>query len=202
MVDEVFRQGVEQAGVRWRVREREVVDGLDQPDAEVVGPDAVDEAAGEVRIVRRPHPLPEFLSRVAPVLEGIVGPPSALAPADRPSPGGGTLADPLPRPVPAVVDEHLADRVELVVLLTLAFARRVYGIDCIAASPGWHRGPPAGTHWRRPGSRPASSGRSGACGIGHIRGGRPGTRPPPSRPTFQWHRLRRRQNRSSVFLST
>ena len=63
--DEVGRQGVEQPRVRGRVGDREAVDRVDQPDSEVDGPDAVDEAAGEVGVVGLRQPGEEPLARVA-----------------------------------------------------------------------------------------------------------------------------------------
>ena len=72
MGDEVGRQGVEQPGVRGRVGDREAVDRVDQADAEVDGPDAVDEAAGEVGVVGRREPVEEPLAGVAAV--GQLGP--------------------------------------------------------------------------------------------------------------------------------
>src|SRR5207237_326681 len=47
-----------------------------------------------------------------------------------------------------------------------------------SASRGRRRSSPWRTRWRRTGSRPASSGRTGACGTGRTPGGRPGMRPP------------------------
>ncbi len=69
---------VEQSGVGGRVGDREAVDRVNQPSSEVSGPDAVDEAAGEVRVVRLRQPREEPPARGSPEA-GSSGPPSARA---------------------------------------------------------------------------------------------------------------------------
>src|SRR5206468_10471534 len=52
-------QGVEEGLVGGRVGQREVVDGVDDADAEVMAPDAVDETAREEGVLGTSHPREE-----------------------------------------------------------------------------------------------------------------------------------------------
>ena len=61
---EVGGEGGEEFLVGGRVRQREVIDRMDDPGAEVVPPDAVDEAPCEVGVVLFAHPLPQVGSEV------------------------------------------------------------------------------------------------------------------------------------------
>ncbi len=78
VLDEVLGQGVEQLGVGRRIGQREIVDRIDDADAEIVAPDAVDEAAGEERIVRRAHPVEQRDARVLALSTLNFGPPRAF----------------------------------------------------------------------------------------------------------------------------
>ena len=66
--NEVAGQGIEQALVRRRVGEREIVDRLDQAGAKVDRPETVDETAREVRVVRPDQPLEELRACVAMIV--------------------------------------------------------------------------------------------------------------------------------------
>ena len=180
-------QGVEQPGVGRRVGQREVVDRVDEADAEVVRPDAVDEAAGEERVVRRRAATSASFTR------------GVLAGRQRRSPGRrapwasarGSVSGFGRAPAAGVgVDEHLADQQRSGCCSAFGGLRAALGVlgvgDLLhvrAAELVVLRTSPARRCWRRPGSRPASSGRTGACGTGRIRAARRGTRPRPSRPT-------------------
>ena len=61
---EVVGQGVEQGRVARRVGGAEVVHRIDDPSAHQVGPDAVDDDFGEVRVLGRGHPVGEGLAGV------------------------------------------------------------------------------------------------------------------------------------------
>ena len=64
MLAEVVGQGVEQRAVARRVGGAQVVHRLDQPAAHQVGPDAIDDHPGEVRVVGGGHPVGQRLARV------------------------------------------------------------------------------------------------------------------------------------------
>jgi hypothetical protein len=61
-VDELPGQRLEQLGVGRRVAGADVVDRLDDADAEQVAPQAVDVALGEVLVLLRGDPLRELLA--------------------------------------------------------------------------------------------------------------------------------------------
>src|SRR5205085_11981283 len=77
------------------VGQREVVDGVDDADAEVVSPDAVDKTAGEEWVVGAPHPREQILPGVLAWLELDRGPAQCpggeRALADRVALGAGRL---------------------------------------------------------------------------------------------------------------
>ena len=64
MIDEAHGERVEQLLIAGRVAAIEVVGGLDDAAAEVVGPDAIDEGAGEVGIVATQQPSDQRLERM------------------------------------------------------------------------------------------------------------------------------------------
>ncbi len=70
------RQGVEQLGVRRRVRASHVVHRLDQPPAQEVGPVAIGQVAREVRVVGGDEPVGQCSSGIFP------GRDRSLAPAE------------------------------------------------------------------------------------------------------------------------
>ena len=57
MLDKILCQSVKQRLIRGRIRGRKVVNRLDQSGAEIVRPDAIDEGAGEIGIVRSEQPI-------------------------------------------------------------------------------------------------------------------------------------------------
>ena len=172
---EVLGQGVEQALVGRRIGDREVIHRIDEATTQVMGPDAIDEAAGEVRIVRPDHPLEQLRAdrccRPAP------GPPGAWA----------------ARSCCLGVRQRPLHRARTINLLHARQGRCLGG--AFLAALGQEIGD-GGTRLRRDAEAnagedvgigavvgSASSGRTDACGTGRIRGGRPGTRRRSSRPT-------------------
>ena len=182
LLDEVVGQGVEQLGVGRRIGQREVVHRVDDADAEVVAPDAIGEAAGEERVVRRAHPVEQRLTRVLAVLRprsrGRRAPWAAAACSVSGSSSG--RLPPLPPARPTKTSRSGASWFFLALLLLALGVLR-------GRTPSWpparRRRSPWRRRWRRRGSRPGSSGRRGACGTGRTRGGRRGRRRRSSRPT-------------------
>ena len=64
VVDEAVGQVIEERRVAGGVGQVHVVGRVDDPDAEVVGPDPVDERLGEIRVVLAPEPLHQGGPRV------------------------------------------------------------------------------------------------------------------------------------------
>ena len=67
---EIIGGGGQQGLVAGGVRDPHVVDLLDQADAEIVGPDAVGDRAGEVGVLGRGQPFGEAHAAVGRVVEG------------------------------------------------------------------------------------------------------------------------------------
>ncbi len=68
--DEFLGQKIKQLVVAGRIGKGKIIDGVDQADAEVMSPDAVDEAACEEGIVLGAEPFEECQARVLAGLQG------------------------------------------------------------------------------------------------------------------------------------
>src|SRR5436305_3680073 len=60
-VNKILRQGIEQRGVRRRIRHSHIVFWLDKPATKEMLPVAIHERAGEERVLRVGHPVDERL---------------------------------------------------------------------------------------------------------------------------------------------
>ncbi len=65
MGDEIGGENRQKLLIRGRICHGKSVHGIDQPDAEINGPDAIDESAGEIGIVRLHQPFKEGRAWVA-----------------------------------------------------------------------------------------------------------------------------------------
>src|SRR5439155_25914725 len=106
--------------------QREVIDGVDDTDAKVVPPDAVDEAAGEEWVVGPAHPLEERDPRILARLDLDLGAAERLRRERR---VGFRVRERLaPFAARSRRDVDLADRRDLVGVLAVLAALHVLGV--------------------------------------------------------------------------